>query len=75
MMQVNFPISDRSRLHLWKVSKISYLDIQMGPSAGSDSHIFWRRRARQVPNYIALGSDALSIEAFTDGVMSSVSLL
>ena len=74
-MQENLLIYDRRRLHLWKASKISRLDRQTGPYAGSASHIFWRRRARQAPKCIALGADALSVEAFTDRVMLSGSSL
>ena len=36
---------------------------------------FWRRRERKSPNCITLGANDLSVEAFTDGVMSSGSLL
>ena len=68
-MQENLLIYDRHRLHMWKASKISHLDSQRGPYAGSASHIFWRRRARQALKCIALGADALSVEAFTDGLM------
>ena len=72
---MNFTISDRHILHLWKASEIPHLDIQMGPSAGLDSCILWRRRSRQAPKFIALGANFLSVEAFTDGVMPSGSLI
>ena len=50
---------------------MSHLDRKTGPSAGSASHIRWRRRGRQEPNCIAFGFWDVSDEALTDGVLSS----
>ena len=46
-----------------------------GPSEELASRIIWRMWARQAPNYVALGVNAFFVEAFTNGVVSSGSLL
>ena len=52
-----------------------HLGSHTGPSAGLASHIIWRMWERQAPNYFTLGANAFSVEAFTDGVVSSCSSL
>ena len=52
-----------------------HLGSHTGPSAGLASHIIWRMWERQAPNYVALGVNAFFVEAFTNGVVSSGSLL
>ena len=59
---------------MWNASEISHLGSYTGPSAGLASHIFLRIKERQVPNCIALGAGDFSIEAFTNRVVTSVSL-
>ena len=73
--QANFTTLEGSRLHRWKAYDISHLDSQTGPSSRLEFQIFCRRRARQAQNCIALGAVTLSVEAFTDGVAASGSLL
>ena len=72
---MNFPISYRCRLHLWKASEMSHFDNQIGTSVGLASHVFKRRCARQASNCIALGANYLSVQVFTEGVISSGSSL
>ena len=48
----------------------SHLDNHTVPSAGSASQIFCRNRGRHAPNWIALGALPLSVDAFTEGVIS-----
>ena len=51
------------------------MDSQTGNSLGSDYQNIWRSRARQGPNFIALGAEELSEEALTSWVVSSGALL
>ena len=43
----------------------------MAPFVGSASQIRYRSRAKQVPNWIALGLDDVLVEVLTDGVTVS----